>query len=111
MAKQTDTDGAADGAADLAAVKKDVEALRADLSTLLEHLGGLGEAKLREAGAAGSDTIDGLRVELERTADQLRRHGQHSVAEVERTIKERPLTALLAAFGAGLLFARLWDRR
>jgi hypothetical protein len=50
-------------------------------------------------------------VQLEQTAGRLGNQGRVSVAEIERTIRERPLTALLAAFGAGLLFARLWDRR
>lgn len=113
MARQTGTQNtnAGDSPDDLAAVRQDVEALRTDLATLLEHMKGLGSAKLDQAGAAGSETIERLRADVERTADRLRQQGQVSLAEVERTIQERPLTALLAAFGAGLLLARLWDRR
>lgn len=113
MAKQSGaaSANAGDPSDDLAAVKRDVEALRADLASLVKHIRGLGEAKLDQAGAAGSDAIEAVGAELQRTAEQLRRQGQASVAEVERTIQERPLMALLAAFGAGLLFARFWDRR
>lgn len=113
MAKQTanaDSNGG-DAPGDVAAVQQDIEALRADLASLIEHMKGLGETKLGDAANAGSDAIEGLRSQLEQTANRLGNQGRVSVAEVERTIRERPLTALLAAFGAGLLLARLWDRR
>lgn len=132
MTKQTGTNDN-DPGEDLAAVKKDVEALRGDLAALVKSIKGLGEkkasgassdlaalletvkeigeGKLGSAGTAGSEAVDALRAALEGNADRLRRQGQASVAEVERAIQDRPLMALLAAFGVGLLFARFWDRR
>ena len=55
--------------------------------------------------------VEELGADLERAADALRRQGQASIAQVEDTIKERPLLSLLAAFGAGVLIARLLGRR
>jgi ElaB/YqjD/DUF883 family membrane-anchored ribosome-binding protein len=109
MARTTDTP--TDAAEDFEAIRKDLDTLRTDVAALSRHLKGLGEGKLEQLRAVGGDKIDVLRAELEQTVDQLRRHGQESVASVERTIQDKPLMSLLAAFGAGMLIARLLERR
>jgi ElaB/YqjD/DUF883 family membrane-anchored ribosome-binding protein len=68
-------------------------------------------AALARAQTAGALKIEEFGVDLERAADALRRQGQASIAQVEDTIKERPLLSLLAAFGAGVLIARLLERK
>jgi hypothetical protein len=37
--------------------------------------------------------------------------GHDALVGVERTVHDRPLTSLLAAFGIGLILSRILDRR
>ena len=109
MAREVETATKADQ--ELDAIKEHVEALRTELATLTKHVKGLSSAALARAQTAGALKIEELGADLERVADTLRRQGQASIAQVEDTIKERPLLSLLAAFGAGVLIARLLERR
>ena len=109
MAREVETATKADQ--ELDAIKEHVEALRTELATLTKHVKGLSSAALGRAQTAGALKIEELGGDLERVADTLRRQGQASIAQVEDTIKERPLLSLLAAFGAGVLIARLLERR
>ena len=97
--------------ADVNALRKDIEALRGDLESLAKNIKSMGEGKIQQASALGTAKIDELRSELERRVDDLREQGRESVATVERTIQEKPLMTLLAAFGAGMLIARLLERK
>ena len=109
MARQSAaTDKASDDVSDL---KDDIEKLRADLSSLTKHMKELGGSAVADARKAGEEKVDDLLGELDRTAQQLKRQGEASVAEVESTIRERPLLSLIAAFGVGMLITRLLERR
>ena len=109
MAGQTtSTNKASD---DLGALKADIGKLQSDLSSLTKHMKDIGGSAVADAQKAGTDKVDELRDELERTAQRLKRQGEASVAEVEKTIQERPLLSLAAAFGVGMLITRLLDRR
>jgi ElaB/YqjD/DUF883 family membrane-anchored ribosome-binding protein len=109
MARETETVTKADQ--ELDTIKEHVEALRTELALLTKHVKGLSSAALQRAQTAGALKIEELGADLERAADTLRQHGQASVAQLEGTIRERPLLSLLAAFGAGMLIARLLERR
>ena len=109
MARETDVATKADQ--ELDAVKEHVQALRSELATLTTHIKGLSSAKLAQAQTAGSLKIEELSADLQRAANALRRQGQASVAQFEDTVREKPLISLLAAFGAGVVIARLLDRR
>ena len=109
MARETDAATKADQ--ELDAVKEHIQALRAELSTLTTHIKGLSSAKLEQAQSVGSLKIEELSADLQRAADALRQRSQASVAQLENTIREKPLISLLAAFGAGLLIARLLERK
>jgi ElaB/YqjD/DUF883 family membrane-anchored ribosome-binding protein len=109
MARETDTATKADQ--ELDAVRAHVEALRAELGALTTHIRGLSSAKLGEAQAAGSLKIEELSADLQRAADAFRQQGQASLAQLESTIREKPLLSLLAAFGAGVVIARLLERK
>jgi ElaB/YqjD/DUF883 family membrane-anchored ribosome-binding protein len=109
MAKQVESASKTDQ--ELDAIKEHIDALRTELSMLTTHIKGLGSATLERAQSAGALKIEELGADLERAAEALRRQGQLSVAQVENTIREKPLLSLLAAFGAGMLIARLLDRR
>jgi ElaB/YqjD/DUF883 family membrane-anchored ribosome-binding protein len=107
----TDTKTATKADQEMDAVKEHIQALRADLASLTTHIKGLSSAKLEQAQSAGSLKIEELSAEVQRAADALRQRGEVSVAQLETTIREKPLISLLAAFGIGLLVARLLDRR
>lgn len=109
MVKETDAVTKADQ--ELDAVKEHIQALRTELATLTTHIKGLSSAKLEQAQLAGTLKIEELGADLQRAADALRRQGQASVAQLESTIREKPLISLLAAFGAGVLVARLLERK
>ena len=109
MAKEIETATKADQETD--AIKEHVEALRTELAMLTKHIKGLSSATLERAQTAGALKIEELGAGLERAAEALRRQGQASVAQVENTIRERPLLTLLAAFGVGVLIARLLERK
>jgi ElaB/YqjD/DUF883 family membrane-anchored ribosome-binding protein len=109
MARETDAASKADQ--ELDAVKEHIQSLRTELATLTTHIKGLSSAKLEQAQLAGGLKIEELGAELQRAADAVRQQGQASVAQLENTIKEKPLLSLLAAFGAGLLIARLLGRK
>ncbi len=109
MVKEADAVTKADQ--ELEAVKEHIQALRTELATLTTHIKGLSSAKLEQAQLAGTLKIEELGADLQRAADALRRQGQASVAQLESTIREKPLISLLAAFGAGVLVARLLERK
>jgi ElaB/YqjD/DUF883 family membrane-anchored ribosome-binding protein len=106
-----ETEAAIKAEQELDAVKEHIQALRTELATLTAHLKGLSSAKLEQAQSMGSLKIEELSADLQRAADALRRQGQASVAHFEDTIREKPLISLLAAFGAGMLIARLLERK
>jgi len=109
MARETDAATKADQ--ELDAVKEHIQALRAELAILTTHIKGLSNAKLEQAQSVGSLKIEELGADLQRAADALRQQGRASVAQFENTIREKPLISLLAAFGAGVLLARLLERK
>lgn len=109
MAKQMESASKTDQ--ELDAIKEHIDALRAELGMLTKHIKGLSSASLERAQSAGALKIEELGADLERAAEALRAQGQQSVAQVESTIREKPLFSLLAAFGAGMLIARLLERR
>lgn len=95
---------------DLDDLKGDIDKLREDLLTLTQHMKSLGGNALSEAQQKGAEKVDLLRTELERTAKQVRSHGEASLADFEKTIRDKPLLSLAAAFGVGMLISRLLDR-
>jgi ElaB/YqjD/DUF883 family membrane-anchored ribosome-binding protein len=109
MARETDAAAKADQ--ELDAVKEHIQALRTELATLTTHIKGLSSAKLEQAHTAGTLKLEELSGDLQRAADALRQQGQVSIAQFENMIREKPLVSLLAAFGAGVLVARLLERR
>jgi ElaB/YqjD/DUF883 family membrane-anchored ribosome-binding protein len=109
MARETETVTKAEE--ELDAIKEHVQALRTELAMLTKHIKGLSGAALERAQTAGALKLEELGADLERAADALRQRGQASVAQLESTVREKPLLSLLAAFGAGVLIARLLERR
>ncbi len=99
-------------AADVAALREELARLREDVARIAEALTGVGREKAEEAVAAGSAKLEELRREVERLTRELQTRGRDMVAGVEESVRERPLTSLMIAFGLGLLLSLLLvDRR
>ena len=96
---------------DLAALREDLGRLREDISSVKSTIAAIGKRSASEAKAAGSARIAELRDELEQLGDNIQARGHDALAGVERTVHDRPLTSLLAAFGLGLVLSRFLDRR
>ncbi len=100
-----------DGEKDLAALREDLTRLREDIASIKSTIAGIGKRRADEAKEAGSAKLGELRDELEQFGDNMYARGHDALAGVERTVHDRPLTSLLAAFGVGLIMSRIMDRR
>ncbi|MEZ5933545.1 MAG: hypothetical protein R3F54_16650 [Alphaproteobacteria bacterium] len=108
MATQSATSASAPN--DLGKLKDDIETLRADLSALTKTMKSVGSSAMADVQTMGADKLEELRAEIDRATGHVRRQGEASVAEIEKAVQERPLMSLLAAFGAGMVLARLMGR-
>ena len=81
-----------DLSSDMNALKKDLAALRDDLAGMATSLGK--EAKHRAAAAR----------------DSVQESVQSSLSSAETCVRERPLTSVLVAFGAGVLISKLLSK-
>lgn len=96
----------------------EVATLRAELERLRAELAGLtGSAKERPA-AGATDASDGVEHAIGQLVDRIRRvaddvkgKGQENLDVLLEKVKERPITSLAVAFGAGLVLSRLLRRR
>jgi ElaB/YqjD/DUF883 family membrane-anchored ribosome-binding protein len=85
---------------EVAKLRKDMDQLRSDISTLTATFKELGVQKGREAVARARKTGDALREE----ANAWRSRADHE-------IEQRPFTSVLMSFGIGFLVGMLLDRR
>lgn len=81
------------------ALKKDMEALRKDLSELANSVRASGEKRYQEGLEQARDKYKDMRVEANRRTQ-----------EVGAEIEARPFTSVIAAFGVGLLLGKLFGR-
>ena len=88
---------------ELAAVKKDLSRLQADLSGLLAAIHKTGKAKVDGA-------QDAVMSELEEALDRLRAGGSKLMSGAEREVVQHPLSALAAAVGVGYLLGKLTSK-
>ena len=86
--------------ADLEALRSDIGKMRADLTRLSETLQDL-------LLHGGSDAVDKLRESTEWVKSEAKRTGQSLTREIE----ERPITAAIIAFIAGMVLGALFNRR
>lgn len=80
-------------------LKKELETLRGDFSSLLDTL-------KKTSGAQAQAGVDAARD----SAERLRGHASDAAASLESEIQDRPYTSILAAFGIGFLLGKLLDR-
>jgi hypothetical protein len=84
------------GKSDLAAVRSDIDALKADLGALLKHV--------------KSGTVDGVTGEAKRLYGKLSNQGDETLESLARQVEEKPVASLLIAFGIGFVAGRILSR-
>jgi ElaB/YqjD/DUF883 family membrane-anchored ribosome-binding protein len=85
-------------------LSKEIETLRADVAKLRTDLSGIA-VSLKDLGKGR------VKEELRKGMEGARDRGKKSVETVEQQIEQRPLLALLAAFGVGVVLGKILDRR
>ena len=107
--KKTDT------STEIDAIRGDIQKMQNDLKELLHTVGDQSKEKLQESKQKLESAIKSLQGQAEEkfneSYDSLREHSQDAVQKSRKQIEEQPLTAVLIAFAAGILFDRLIGRR
>ena len=107
--KKTDT------SIEVGAIREDIQKLQNDLKDMLHSVGEQSKEKLQESKQkleAAIKSLQGQAAEkFDEIYDSVREHSQDAVKKSRQQIEERPLTAVLIAFAAGILFDRLIGRR
>lgn len=98
-------------------VKSEIDALQADLKKLRDDVVGLTRAIAELTAATIPQGLEAAQAAGGRIAETLHKAtadaktaGTAGVAALEEKIAERPITAIVAAFGVGLLLGKLTDR-
>jgi ElaB/YqjD/DUF883 family membrane-anchored ribosome-binding protein len=107
--KKTDT------SIEIEAIREDITKLQNDLKDMLHSVGDQSKDKLQESKHKLETAIKSLQgrvtEKFDESYDDLREHSQDAVKQGRKQIEERPLTAVLIAFAAGILLDRLIGRR
>lgn len=90
--------------------QEQIEVLRAEVAKLAEQIARSGDVSLgamRKAAAAG---VDQLKAQGEAAVEGLRSNAHDLEGQLAAAVREKPVTALALAAGAGFLFALLSRR-
>jgi ElaB/YqjD/DUF883 family membrane-anchored ribosome-binding protein len=100
---------------DLDTLKGDIQRLTNDLKEMLHSVGAQGKEKLEEHKKRLESAIKTLRGEarekFDEAYDSLREHGKEAMDLSRKKIEEKPLTAVVAALGVGVVLGILIGRR
>ncbi len=89
---------------DVDAIKSDLDALRKDVSSVVETIKGTAKSR-------AESELDALHKRLNQIAADLQTSGRDSLRAVEGQIGEKPLVSVAVAFAVGLMIGKLFDRR
>ena len=98
-------------AEDFEALQKDLRALRSDMDRLVASLTQEQKAKADRLKASAEEVYGKAREKARDSLDNAAALGRELVATLERSVAERPLTTLLAAFGVGMAIGHFLRRR
>lgn len=97
------------------AIREDIQKLQNDLKDMFHSVGEQSKEKLQESKQRLETAIKSLQGQavkkFDEIYDSLSEHSQDAVKKSRKQIEEQPLTAVLIAFAAGILFDRLIGRR
>jgi len=97
-------------------IRKELDALKADIAQLRVDIAGLTSAVRNEASDKAhqtkADTEERLRgawEDLESKLDEVLEQGRSTVGDLEERVSKHPTGSLLTAFGVGFIIAKLLD--
>jgi ElaB/YqjD/DUF883 family membrane-anchored ribosome-binding protein len=97
-------------------IRKELDALKADITQLREDIAGLTGAvrdaasdKAQKTRADTQERLRGVWEDLERKLDETLQQGKATLGNVESQVGQHPAGSLLTAFGVGFIIARLLD--
>lgn len=96
---------------DVDVLRKDIEDLKASVSALIGDLKKSADARGTSAAESARAKLDSLGQSASDMARAAADRGRHTAEAAADTVRDRPLQSVLIAFGAGLLLAKLLDRR
>lgn len=92
-------------------MQAEMENLKAELAKLRADLSGVAQALKSTGAAEAAELKASIKEALAHAYEEVRDKGKKSVEAVEHQVTEHPIIAILAAFGAGFLVAKLLDRK
>ena len=92
---------------DVDTVKADIEALRAELATVVQAIKDLGSNAVATAKRQQGAALGRLSAEATSLGEELVRAGKTQTAELEERIRQQPLAAVGIAFVVGLVVGTL----
>jgi len=97
-------------------LQKEIDAIRADVAKLSEDMAELtrvirmlGVEKAEEVKDRVGEGVDGVSEELRRRVEAARERAGKATEGFEKAVEQYPMSSLLAAFGVGMIVARLLD--
>jgi ElaB/YqjD/DUF883 family membrane-anchored ribosome-binding protein len=95
------------------AIKGDIQKLRDDLGVLLSDIGSYGKGKLGGTRGKLSSAMESVRGKayerMQETTGEMRDRGRRVMHAPREAVQDRPMTYVVAAFVAGMIFAALFE--
>jgi ElaB/YqjD/DUF883 family membrane-anchored ribosome-binding protein len=91
-------------------LEADIKQLKADIEKLARQLAKTGEHGYGTARRAAAEGVEQLRVQGEAAMESLRGNARDFEQQIADHVREKPVTSLAIAAGAGFLFALLSRR-
>lgn len=110
----SDATSSTPGNDELAAIKKDMQQLKADLAELLAAMKTRGQTKAETLGQDAINTlheaIDTLNKRVNAAKEGVSDQTRATVEQAEQVIERHPIASLLTAFGIGFVLAKLFSK-
>ena len=97
-------------------IRKEMDALKADIAKLREDIVGLSGAVKDAAGenvagakARAEESVHKAWVDIEKRLESILNEGKATFNKAEQKVEEHPMGSVLTAFGIGFIIAKLLD--
>lgn len=95
---------------ELEQLKKDIAQLRTDLSKIGEGVRKMSTEAVGATQARVKSVAQDAFDEFQGKLNEAKSHGQKAMHDLEREIRDNPLTSLALAFGVGFVLSKFFDR-
>jgi ElaB/YqjD/DUF883 family membrane-anchored ribosome-binding protein len=96
---------------DLETLRADLKGIREDLTHVMEGMKGTAGQKVKEVAQNLKESGEQVGMPVLDQVGRVKEKGTELAAQLEEHVRERPMTSLLVAFGAGLILSRMMERR